>query len=88
MSETEKIIFTAAVSVVATLCVAVIGWYAKRRWDRKEDTVSLSGKLSMSTDYELMQRIGCPGMVFTVVCTGKRQARIKSAHLCLRGEWH
>lgn len=51
-----------------------------------DEPVQLEGKLDVSSSLEVMQAIGCPGMRFTVISRGTRQAKIKSAHLHVEGD--
>jgi hypothetical protein len=50
-----------------------------------EDAVKLSGKLAVEGSLEELQRIGCPGLVLTVICKSRRAAKIRKALLCVEG---
>ena len=50
-----------------------------------EDSVQVDGNLTVAGSLKELQRVGCPGLVLTVVCRSIRAAKIRKALLCVEG---
>ncbi len=85
MTETEKIIWFAVVSLgVAVLAALILGVPAYLR-RRKDEAVSVTASLTQASDPRIINTIGCAGLLLTVVGKSKRPARITGAELCVKG---
>jgi hypothetical protein len=81
MTDGEKIVWGAA----ATLVVGGIIAFVKllRTWG--DDRVDLKADLWVASDVEFIDRIGCAGLLLSIVCRSKRPAKINEAFISVRG---
>jgi len=79
MTETEKIIWGTIAGLISSLVLATIIWFAKKR----SDQISLKGSLVATADINILNTIGCAGLILTVMCKSKRVAKIKESYISL-----
>ncbi len=76
MDDTEKLILSCIGALVVVLVGAMICYVFKHIAEKRLDQVILRSKLSISGDIDTIHRIGCPGIMLTVKCEGKRAAKL------------
>ncbi len=75
MDNTQKIMWV-AIGGLVTLFLAAIRYLFKYFAEKRLDRVVLDSDLSISADIDTIHRIGCPGIMLTVVCKSKRAAKL------------
>ena len=68
-------------TVLIALIVPIIKYISKHWFETKIDRVDLKGNLYATSDLNLLNDFGSPGIRLTVVCKGKRTAKISKTIL-------
>lgn len=79
MTDVEIIVWGTLATLLGTLVVAVITWLIRKR----SDQVLLKGNMIATADINIMNAIGCAGLVLTVVSKSKRVAKIAESYISL-----
>ncbi len=79
MDDTEKLIWGCTGALIVALVGAVVRYISKYYTEKRLDRVVVIGDLSISGDIDMIHRVGCPGIVLSIVCKGKRVAKIAKA---------
>lgn len=81
MNESEKFVWAGIGALVFRLLEAGIRFVFKQITENRLDRIVLNADLSHSTNVDSMERLGCPAMVVTVACKGKRTAKVAGVKL-------
>lgn len=77
----ETLVLTVLTVVIAAVAIGIPAYFRRRN----DESVSVDATLSQEGGLELVNTIGCAGLVLTVIGKSKRSARISGACLCLKG---
>ncbi len=83
MTEVKKLIWGAIGSLLVVLIGAAISWLIKWLVRKLSDRISLKGNLKISADINILNAIGCAGLILTITCKSKRPAKIKESYISL-----
>ena len=78
MGDAEKLFWSCTGGLIVALIGAAIRHFSKHFAEKRLDRVILASDLGISGDLNTIHKIGCPGIVVTVTCKGKRSAKLAS----------
>ncbi|MGB2998821.1 MAG: hypothetical protein WBC59_09335, partial [Phycisphaerae bacterium] len=85
MTEGYKIFWGAVGALVVAVIIAIIYGVSKLISTRRSERIVLSASLSITGDINIINAIGCAGLLLAVVCKSKRPAKIKDAYVSVKG---
>ncbi len=83
MTDLEKILIGAVVGLSGALILAAIKWATGKAVKKIEDQPSVEAKLSLTTQDDILKRIGCPCMVVRIIGMSERASRISAVEASL-----
>lgn len=83
MTDTGEILWGAVSTLLVALVGAAIIGITKLLAGKQADRTLLTGHLDISAGIDMLNVIGCAGLILTITCKSKRPAKIKEAYISL-----
>lgn len=78
MTDLEKALIGAVLALATALVLGLIKWSASRVTKHVEDQPRVDSKLSVTSDVEILRRIGCPCIIVRIIGISDRATRLVS----------